>query len=295
MANPIIGVERVHAAILKNDPLNIVPGAINAAPPEYDDPFPLADAATLNISSSDAANTAYYDNAPRHVLASKSDRTIAFTRAAISNAERQKILGLAVDSDGITIEGADSTPPHIALGFVRKKKAGNGFAWDYTWYLKGLMYMNTDNSSTQTQTVAIQDRELNGTFVARMCDNQIVASASTDDPGIAPEVFENWFTAETLNKLRFAVSAKITGITVNPNEATTALGATQTFTAEVIGENSPSQTVNWAVYGGNSAETTISGGGLTVGEDETAATLMVVASSAIDPSKKGTAVVTVEE
>ena len=86
----------------------------------------------------------------------------------------------------------------------------------------------------------------------------------------------------------------VTSVTVAPDTATVAKGATQKFTAAVEGDEGVAQTVNWTVTGGAKAGTAITADGtLTVAADETAATLTVTATSTVDSTKKGTATVTV--
>ena len=85
----------------------------------------------------------------------------------------------------------------------------------------------------------------------------------------------------------------VTSVTVSPATATVAKGAAQQFTAAVSGTNNPAQTVTWTVEGGGDGTSISTGGFLTVGANETAAALTVRAASTDDPSKSGTATVTV--
>jgi hypothetical protein len=86
----------------------------------------------------------------------------------------------------------------------------------------------------------------------------------------------------------------VASVTVSPATADVAGGGTQTFTATVTGTNSPAQTVTWAVTGGGAGTSVTAGGVLTVAATETAGTtLTVTARSTADPSKYGTATVTV--
>jgi hypothetical protein len=91
-------------------------------------------------------------------------------------------------------------------------------------------------------------------------------------------------------------STIVTAVTVSPDRASLASGATIAFTATVTGTGNPAQTVTWSVDGG-SAGTSISAatGILTVAANESAATLTVTASSTADTTKRGTAVVTVTD
>jgi len=86
----------------------------------------------------------------------------------------------------------------------------------------------------------------------------------------------------------------VTTIEVNPQTAIVLIGQTQQFSAVVIGTNNPPQDVNWMVVGSNNPNTNINGSGLlSVASDETANILMVIATSAFDPTKNGSASVTV--
>jgi hypothetical protein len=73
------------------------------------------------------------------------------------------------------------------------------------------------------------------------------------------------------------------------------IGTTKLFSATVTGTNSPAQTVTWSVTGSANSGTSISasGGLLTIAANETATTLTVTATSTVDNTKKGTAIVTV--
>jgi hypothetical protein len=84
----------------------------------------------------------------------------------------------------------------------------------------------------------------------------------------------------------------VDSVTVSPSTTSVAKGGTQTFTAEVIGTNSPAQTVTWKVEGGI-AGTTIVNGLLTVAIGESATSLTVTATSTVNTTKFDTAVVTV--
>ena len=95
-------------------------------------------------------------------------------------------------------------------------------------------------------------------------------------------------------KVRTVVPPTITSVTVSTNSAAVQKGTSQQFTAIVSGTNNPAATVNWSLSGANKTGTSISTDGLlTVAVDETAATLTVKATSTVDPSKSGTAMVTV--
>lgn len=89
-------------------------------------------------------------------------------------------------------------------------------------------------------------------------------------------------------------AATVTSVTVDPVTATVDKGTEKEFKATVVGTHSPTQAVIWTVTGGTSDNTIINGGGmLTIGGDETATSLTVKATSDLDPTKSGTASVTI--
>ena len=86
----------------------------------------------------------------------------------------------------------------------------------------------------------------------------------------------------------------VTSVTVTPAAVSVEKGKTQQFTAAVTGENDPNTEVTWTVEGAATAATVIDADGLlTVGENETANTLTVTATSVQDTAKSASATVTV--
>ncbi len=88
----------------------------------------------------------------------------------------------------------------------------------------------------------------------------------------------------------------VDSVSVSPTTVEVQKGTTQVFTAIVTGKNHPLQTVTWEIIGNNSTITNIDASGLlTVSADETAASLIVKATSTVDTGISGTATVTVTE
>ncbi len=85
----------------------------------------------------------------------------------------------------------------------------------------------------------------------------------------------------------------VTSVTVTPATVTLNKSAGYTFSALVQGTNAPSQAVTWTVEGGNGATAIAADGTLTIYENETASTLTIKATSTVDSTKSGTAVVMV--
>jgi hypothetical protein len=93
--------------------------------------------------------------------------------------------------------------------------------------------------------------------------------------------------------------SEVRSVTVSPTPAIVAKGTTQKFTAVVDATGSDMEAVTWSVSGNNSTGTAIASTAiastsvLTVAADETATTLTVTATAVFDPTKQGTAMVTV--
>ena len=88
----------------------------------------------------------------------------------------------------------------------------------------------------------------------------------------------------------------VDSVSVSPAAVEVQKGTTQPFTATVTGTNHPAPTVTWEVIDNVSTFTNIDASGLlTVGADETAASLTVRATSTVDTGISGSATVTVTE
>ncbi|MFI9489861.1 alpha/beta hydrolase-fold protein [Promicromonospora sp. NPDC052451] len=104
----------------------------------------------------------------------------------------------------------------------------------------------------------------------------------------------NW-DAWQLNLIDFAprLFQHVGAVSVTPAAPTVARGWTEQFTAEVATTHGASSAVTWSVEGASSPGTTISADGLlSVGPDETASSLRVVATSVFDPNRSAAAEVT---
>lgn len=86
----------------------------------------------------------------------------------------------------------------------------------------------------------------------------------------------------------------VTSVTLSPAIVSGNVGTSLYFEADVVVANFAPKSVIWSVTGSTSDDTTISTSGkLTIGADETADTLTVVATSTFDDTKSGSATVTV--
>ena len=86
----------------------------------------------------------------------------------------------------------------------------------------------------------------------------------------------------------------ITSVTVSPATATLSKGATLQLSAAVVGTGFADKTVTWELSGSEDVTSTITPSGLlTIAGTEANTTLTVTAKSVLNPSKTGTATITV--
>ena len=137
-------------------------------------------------------------------------------------------------------------------------------------------------------------------------ENAVVLGNGVKSLNVGLNTFDIIVTAEngiTLRTYRVSITREstgllnpvVTGVIVNPSTVTVQKGANRQFTVTVTGSNNPSQGVMWSINGKISVSSTISNGFLTVGADETASILTVVATSTADSTKSGIATVTVPQ
>ncbi len=143
-------------------------------------------------------------------------------------------------------------------------------------------YGSIGDVATGEKSFRIPDSIAIGTYQLKVFPEQVNSGNQTDYAG---QVVEQQINV-----------ASVSSVTVSPNAVSVNKGKSQSFTATVSGDNSPSQAVSWRVDGKNSNDTTISNNGLlTIALDETATQLTVTATSTADPDKEGTATITVLE
>ena len=196
----VVGLDMAFAAILKTDPLNT--GATTETTPIYEHLNPLPNVRSASVSSADSTTIEYFDNAAKYSILSKGNKTVTLSRSHFSNEELKMYFGLQTSEDWITLEGSESIPPYVALGFRRLKIGQDGGQYyDYVWYLKGILRINDDAAETRQESPALQLRTAVGEFIERQADGFTVIKVSTDDLNINQTVFNNWFTLQTLNKL----------------------------------------------------------------------------------------------
>jgi uncharacterized protein YjdB len=188
--------------------------------------------------------------------------TVDPTRSGTAAVTVIAVTGVTVNPDAISVvKGQTQT-------FAATVQGTNNPAQTVTWSVEG------GGAGT-----VINDEGLLTVAAGESALNLTVRATSTVDPGKSGTA---------------AVKVmSVTGVTVSPAAASVAKGQTQPFTALVEGTNNPAQTVTWSVEGGGTGTTINNEGFLTVAIGESALNLIVRATSTVDPTKSGTAAVTV--
>ena len=124
--------------------------------------------------------------------------------------------------------------------------------------------------------------------------NATTGSVNTRAYGTAVITATNGVLSATCT-LNVQAITTVTSVSITPQTATVSRGGTQTFSAAVAGTNNPPQTVTWTVEGASGSTSVNADGELSVGSDETAATLTVKATSTFDATKSGMSIVTVSK
>ena len=140
-----------------------------------------------------------------------------------------------------------------------------GPSQEVTWSISGNTSLNTEINNDGMLSIADDETT----------DKITITATSTVDPTKSASV--------TVNIFQIKITSTVSNVTV-----TIATGETQKLQAVVTGSNNPNQKVIWSVGGNESANTFINENGeLTVGNDETAKTIIVRATSVEDPEKYG--------
>ncbi len=177
----------------------------------------------------------------------------------------------------VTVTPADAK---VEVGETQKFNAtvtgkGDYYNRSVVWTVTGSSNAGTFISSNGVLTVATDETAATLTVTATAAGDGITSATA---------------------KVTVTPPATITGVTVEPANATVEAGKTQEFTAKVTGTGDYNENVTWTVSGKKSDDTTISEDGvLTVAADETAATLTVTATAVGDKTTSGTATVTVTQ
>ena len=188
-------------------------------------------------------------------------------------------------------ETSGGTPPEIANVTVTPNTAEVevGETLRFTAEVKGTGYYN------KSVVWTVSGGKSAGTFISSNGVLTVAADEKAKTLTVTATAVGNSYKSATAT-VTVTQPATITGVTVEPANATVEAGKTQEFTAKVTGTGDYNENVTWTVSGKKSDDTTISKDGvLTVATDETATTLTVTATAVGDSNKSATANVTVKQ
>ena len=189
---------------------------------------------------------------------------------------------VADDSKSATLELSIVRPTPVVLGIRINPtivSAVNGErcqfeAVTYGLYkpAQGVMWSVSGNSSTNTS--------INSDGLLTIAEDETAEKITVTAMSIVDTAKSS---SVTVDIYQIKIISTVSSVTV-----TMATGETQKLQAVVTGSNNPNQKVTWTVGGNESVNTVINANGeLTVGEDETAKTIIVRAVSVENPEKYG--------
>ena len=211
---------------------------------------------TIYVKATSVFNNAVYDEA----------------MVVIYLGSEPKVLGVAISPPTATVEAGGTTQFTVAVNAVGG--ADESVSWSVTGQSTG-------------STTAIDDDGILTVDINETAATLTVKVTSVNDPTVYDEA--------TVTVSSGATVPEVSSVSVTPPTTTVAPGATKQFEAVVEAEGGADDSVKWSVSGNTSTSTAITpnGGLLTVGSNESAATIKVRATSNFDPTVYGEATVTV--
>lgn len=220
------------------------------------------------ISENGLLTVAMYETAETLTVTATSDedRNVSATVTVTITSLDPIAVGIIITPGSVSVEKGKSISFSAAVIEMDNQSV--------TWNISGHSSSNTQISEEGILTVGDDETAETLTVIATSEEDTSITAAAT-------------VTITTPKPI-------VTAITITPLTASVETGRNISFSAVVEGINSPSQDVIWNVSGNNSTDTDIDDGGLlTVGNNETAKTLIVIAISTVEPKVSATVIVTV--
>jgi len=228
----------------------------------------------LNIGEDETANTIT-------LVATSKSESAKFASKAITVEEY--VVGAEITAVNVNPSSAVIKKGHFA-SFEATVTGTGTFDPGVVWEIKGALHQGTVllDKTANSVLISIDKKETASsiTLVAKAAgDNDIFAQVD--------------ITVET-------VEPKITGVSVSPITVEIIKGSNKSFDATVSGEGEFDEGIVWSITGAKSAETKLSattGASVTlsIGENETATSITLVAKAAGDASKSVEATITVKD
>ena len=237
---------------------------------------------TVNGGSSTVDETTINSDGTLNVHANESASTLTVRATSIEDPTRfgeatVTVMSVPVAPDVTAVEVTPKAPI-VQTGqtqqFAATVTAVDGAPHTVLWSITGNTSIGTTITQNGLLTVAANEMAASITITAASAFNGAISD----------------FAIVTVTQ---SPQQAVVSVEVSPKTPSVNTGSSQIFNAAVTVTGGAAQTVSWSVAGNNSAQTTMSGNVLNVAANETAATLTVTATSAIDSSKFDTAIVTV--
>ena len=132
----------------------------------------------VNLSISDTVESSnfYSDDTVEQSFSKTSSKEVTIELGYMTTELEALVTGKTYE-DGILIQGADDTPPEIAIMF-RSPKSKGGFR--YTCLYKGTLARTESEYATQEDTVESSTVTLTGTFIPLSYNNKMGCVADSD-------------------------------------------------------------------------------------------------------------------
>ncbi|ADL68348.1 phage major tail protein, phi13 family [Thermoanaerobacterium thermosaccharolyticum DSM 571] len=162
----------------------------------YDTPVPLAKAITAELSVELAEATLYADDGAAEVVKEFQSGTLTLGVADIGADAAEVLTGATLDDNKVLISTSEDGGAPVAIGFRAKKANGK---YRYFWLYRVKFGIPATNLQTKGDSITFSTPTIEGTVMRRnKPDGQgkhpWKAEVSEDDPGVLPEIINNWYT-----------------------------------------------------------------------------------------------------
>ncbi|MGF7398624.1 major tail protein [Thermoanaerobacterium thermosaccharolyticum] len=162
----------------------------------YDTPVPLAKAITAELSVELAEATLYADDGAAEVVKEFQSGTLTLGVADIGADAAEVLTGATLDDNKVLISTSEDGGAPVAIGFRAKNANGK---YRYFWLYRVKFGIPATNLQTKGDSITFSTPTIEGTVMRRnKPDGQgkhpWKAEVSEDDPGVLPEIINNWYT-----------------------------------------------------------------------------------------------------
>ncbi len=173
-----VGLRDLHIAVLTKDDIEEA---------SYETPIRIAGAINATINPTVNTQELFADDQLWESISALGKVDVEVESADLSLETRALLAGKTL-LNGVFIESADTTAPHVALGFRSQKSSG---AYRYIWLLKGMPQPIAEDFATKTDSVDHKTPKIKFTFMPRIFDQEWKHTADDDHEDFMRA--ETWF------------------------------------------------------------------------------------------------------